>query len=1159
MSATVLDVIPPLRDVRLSDRWEADADRVMLSGVQAVVRALLDQRRADVRDGVRSGGFVSGYQGSPLGGLDIELGRLAPLLAEVDTTFQAGLNEELAATSVWGSQLAHQLPEARCDGVVGMWFGKNPGLDRAADPIRHATISGVAAASAAVAVVGDDPDCKSSTLPSSAERTLSGLLVPVLAPASVADVLRLGGHAFRMSRAAGLWTGLKVVADVADATATVSLAPSLPASRRLVELEPSARLLGAASLEPERHLMEVRLPAALAYARAHALNPVVVAGERDTLGIVACGSSYAAVRRAFDDLGVGDAELRELGVRLLKLELLWPLDGDGIRRFADGLERVLVVEDKLPFVEQEVRAALYGTNAPPAVLGKRDAAGETLLPTRGTVGADDVARALARLLGEPLTALPSARIRLEALARRTVATPLPVARVAAFCSGCPHNSSTRAGSETLVGVGIGCHVMVVNEEQRAGEITGVTQMGGEGAQWIGMAPFTARRHFTQNVGDGTFHHSASLAVRAAVAAGVDVTYKLLYNDAVAMTGGQRVQGVLPVPELTRMLAAEGVARTVVTTDDVGKYRGVSLAAGVEVRDRAELDAVERELAAVSGVTVLVHDQMCAAERRRLRRRGTLPRPTERVWINERVCEGCGDCGDQSGCLSVEPVETPFGRKTRIHQASCNTDMTCLKGDCPSFLTVVPGRRERTLLAPPTDLPEPAPRALDDVTVRLVGIGGTGVVTVAQVLSMAAHLDGHSAAGLDQTGMSQKAGPVVSDVRLSAQQDAGPARATDRSVDVLLAFDLLAAADPRMLGALDGERTVAVVSDSQVPTAAMVVDPKVRHPRRESLLGRIERRVREVPVVTDAQGLSQRALGDHVPANMLLLGAAWQLGAIPVSWAALTGAVELNGAAVETNLHALGWGRAVVAAPEAVEALFGDEPAQRAPSRAVVAAVAESALPDAVRELVQERAHDLDGFGGMRAVRPYLRALEQVATIESERTPGETAVTAAVARRLHQLTAYKDEYEVARLHLLPEERARREREFGPGAAYWLRLHPPLLRALGLRRKLRLGRWSLPLLVALRSMRGLRGTALDPFGRAEVRRVERALPREYLSLVETALDRLAPATAAAVLAICDSADTIRGYEEIKLRNVERWRSESALLLAELPTAERAREAV
>ena len=1134
-----------LRDVSVDDRWRADVPGALMTGVQASIRALFDSVRSDRAAGKRTGGFVSGYQGSPLGGLDKEISRRRDDLRDLSITFQPGVNEELAATAVWGSQLAYLTPGAVVDGVLGMWYGKHPGLDRAADAIRHANLSGVGPGGGAVAIVGDDPSCKSSTLPSAAERTLSGLHVPVLAPSSVQDVLELGRHAFAMSRAAATWVALKLVADLADASAVVRLDGRVELGARLVELTPTARLLGGSSLEPERRLFAERLPAALTYARAAGLNRVDGAGGDARHGVVASGATYAMLLRALEELGIGGSseDLERVGLRVLKLGLVWPVDPELVRSFSAGLRSVLVLEDKLPFVETEIRAALFGVKCAPDVAGKRLPDGTELLPSHGALSVDDIARALTLVL-------PAKR-----LAAATVSLPVtPVAavpRTPYFCSGCPHSTSTRAEPGTLVGAGIGCHVMLVQRaDERSGEVLGLTQMGGEGTQWIGIAPFTERRHFTQNLGDGTFHHSGSLALRAAVAAGVNVTYKLLYNDAVAMTGGQRVEGLLAVPELTRLLEAEGVARTVVTTDDVDRYRGVALAANASVRPRLELRAVARELAVASGVTVIVHDQQCAAERRRLRKRGAVPTPAERVWINERVCEGCGDCGQKSGCLSVLPVETEYGRKTRVDGSTCNLDFSCLEGDCPSFLTVRPRQNAGRGLPPAPAAPSPQElSAASDVSIRMVGIGGTGVLTASQVLAMAAHLDGRSVSTVDQTGLSQKAGPVVSDLRITSDPVGSSARPPAGGADVLLAFDPLSAVQPALLAAVSPERTVAVMSTSLAPTGAMVTDASVPAPDARDLTAAIAARCASVACALDCDALARRLFRNAMPANMLLLGAAWQDGLIPVSWAALERAVELNGAAVEMNTAALGWGRALADSPaRADELLTPTAPAATAPPPWLARRVAAMALPsERAAELAMSRGADLVDWGGRRAATRFLVELERMARREVVSAPGRAELTEAFAAGLHKLLAYKDEYEVARLHLLPTERARREAEFGPDAAVWVHLHPPALRALGFRRKLRLGGSAVPLFVALRAMRRVRGTPLDPFGCSYVRRVERSLPGEYVDAVHAAL----AFGHARAIAVAESPDIVRGYETLKLRNVERWRA----VIAELVAPERA----
>jgi indolepyruvate ferredoxin oxidoreductase len=1152
-------VQPPLASpgVRLGDRYLLREGRAFMSGVQALVRVLLDQHRADSAAGARTGILVSGYQGSPLGGFDQALAGLNGLAAEHDIVHRPGVNEELGATAVWGSQLATSFPGATVDGVLGVWYGKAPGVDRASDAIRHGNYVGADPRGGLLALFGDDPECKSSTLPSASESLLAALEVPVLAPGSVQELLDLGRHAIACSRASGLWAALKVATAVADATATVGVGigrispvtPTLEWEGAPYVHRPSAQLLAPWSLEMERTLREVRLELAKRYARANDLNPLVEPAPEARVGVVASGVAYYQLTQALADLGLaGDP-----GLRILKVGLLYPLDEVAVRQFAAGLEEVIVVEEKGPFLERLIKEALYGTAGAPLVCGQRDDDGHVLFPSSGVLSADAIAAAVGRRVlrrrDEPSVL---ARLdQLDQLGNRQLDVSLGTKRVPYFCSGCPHSASTKADDDALVGAGIGCHTMVLLNRNGRGNVNGLTQMGAEGAQWIGIAPFLAPQHYFQNIGDGTFHHSGSLAIRAAVAAGLDVTYKLLYNDAVAMTGGQRVAGRLAIPELVQGLLAEGVKRVIVTTDDPGRYDGVALAAGVEVRDRTEILPAQRELAGVPGVTVLIHDQACATELRRARKRGRAAEPPQRIVINERVCEGCGDCGEKSGCLSVEPVDTEFGRKTRIHQSSCNKDFSCLEGDCPSFLEVIapehPGaERPRELLQPEPELPAPTPIVpADDVRIRLVGIGGTGVVTISQVLGMAALIDGRHAAGLDQTGLSQKAGLVSSDIHITAEPADGRAGAPAGSVDLLLGFDVVAATAAKHLATAARERTVAVVSTSVVPTARMVLDVTERAPDAAGGRAALDAVTRaDHNVFFDAQRLSTAVFGDHLPANVILLGAAWQRGALPLSHDALRQAFTLNGTAVEQNLAAFEWGRAAVAAPEVVGALLDAAPAP------VTLPASEQRLVDSVaaesgelRRRLSVRVGDLVGWGGERAARRYVGELARVRARERQRLPGSTAVTEAVAVGLHKLIAYKDEYEVARLHL--EQLS----QLPPGSKVRVLLHPPFLRERGLKRKLRLGSWFVPVFRLLASARVLRGTALDPFAHSEIRRIERGLPGEYLAAVFEALEHLTPDTVDTVVAVAGAPELVRGYEQIKLAGVERFRARVAELHASL----------
>src|SRR4051812_26864494 len=865
-------------ETTLEDKYVLEQGTIFLSGIQALVRVLLDQHRSDVRQGLSTATFVSGYQGSPLGGFDKEVMRLGKLGADSALHFVAGLNEELAATAVYGTQLVQNLPDPRQDGVLGVWYGKNPGLDRAMDALRHANFAGTHPKGGALALVGDDPSCKSSTLPSAAEATLAALHMPTFYPGNLQEVLDLGAHAIACSRASGLWSALKIVTNVADAAGTAQVwpervAPLLPENAGTHQ--PNGNLLAPGSMELERSLFEVRLEIARAYGALNQLNPISLPTRDARLGIVAAGKVYYELVQALRDLGLRQSDLEHAGVRLMKVGMLYPHDRSAFREFARGLEEIVVVEEKLPYLETALRDALYGGPDQPRIVGKRDEDGAELLSPLSDLDADAIALAVARRLG--VDGMESRVEAIEARQASTTRAPLPLARTPYFCSGCPHNISTANPDDTLLGVGIGCHTMVLLAPQGKGTVTGITQMGGEGAQFAGMQPFTEADHFVQNLGDGTFHHSGSLAVRFAVASGVNVTYKLLYNDTVAMTGGQDVLGQLKVPQLTRWLALEGVARVIVTTEDPSRYRGVRLDPIAEVRHRDDFAGAQSELARVKGVTVLIHDQGCAAEKRRLRKRGKIADPPQRMHINERVCEGCGDCGEKSSCLSVLPVETEFGRKTQIHQASCNKDYSCAKGDCPSFLEIVPGTKAKKVAPPaPADLPEPELRVgRHDFTVRMPGIGGTGVVTVSQILQMAALLDGKHSYGLDQTGLAQKGGPVISDVRISRNPIEGSNKAAAGHADLLLGLDLLGAANPKNLVVADPQRTVAVVNTAAVPTAAMVTDTGVRFPALQRNLAAIARATRaDENVHVDAQDLAEALFGDHMPTNLLLLGAAY---------------------------------------------------------------------------------------------------------------------------------------------------------------------------------------------------------------------------------------------------------------------------------------------
>ncbi|WP_295626314.1 indolepyruvate ferredoxin oxidoreductase family protein [uncultured Corynebacterium sp.] len=1159
------------RDI-VAERLSADRGTVHLTGIQALVRMVRDRALADRARGLDTASFISGYEGSPLGGYDLELARRKDLLEPLDVVHLPAVNEELGATAVSGSQLAAGAGTLRegVDGVVGYWYGKAPGLDRSVDALRHANLAGTSATGGAVAIVGDDPFAKSSTVPSSSERLLADLGMPVLVPADSAETVKLGIHAAWMSRASGLWTALRVTAAVADGSSTVTLdgppvAPAPPTDGHV----PSARTLGATLHELEASRVGVRLDRARAYARDRGLNRVLHQNDDDRLGIVCAGAPALAVEETLRTLG------SPTGVRVLRLGMTWPLDPEQIEDFAAGLDEIIVVEDKGTFLLESVQGALYDSAHRPR-----------LLP------AADVADALATTVRESLHRLGVAHDAPPAQPLRRKALPLAVpARTPHFCSGCPHNSSTRVTGDSLVGAGIGCHAMVLlMDDARVGDVTGTSQMGGEGAHWIGMSPFVAERHLVQNLGDGTFFHSGSLAVRALVASGVDVTLKLLHNGTVAMTGGQDPVGQMPLAGILDLLRAEGVGRIVVTTDDVARTRrelgdgpggrlGAALrtrvgGAAVEIRDRTDLADVQRELAAESGVTVLVHDQSCATELRRARKRGKAPTPNKRIVINERICEGCGDCGEKSGCLSVQPVDTEFGRKTRIDQTTCNLDFSCVQGDCPAFTEVlVPadGSGPATAPVPPladVDLPDPPAAPIGaGWNVRVTGVGGTGVVMLAAVIAAAAREDGRHVRGVDMTGLAQKGGAVVSDVRITdgpvEQSGLVPAGAAD----LLLACDGLTSADPKNLSVIDPGRTTAVVSSTATPTGVMCTDVRAQRPDGVALAGAIGRSAARA-VIADAAQVSRSIFGDATFQTSLMLGAAVQAGALPISPAAVERALHSNGIAVENNVQAFRRGRQLVAAPEAIARVLGRRESARstesgtsAPSaptaptvpawaRRMVVETLDTAIdgglpvdvPADLRESIALRVAELKEWGDRDDARAFLDDLTVIAGAERAVTPRGTALLRGASFGLHKLSTYKDEYEVARLALDTGFVEGVAETYGDEASVGFLLHPPFLRALGWERKIRFGRGARPMLRALTKAKSLRGTPLDPFGRAANRRFERELRDAYRArLLELAAtmtsdvdDVAKQAALSEAIELASMADDVRGYEDVKLRS-------------------------
>ena len=1139
----------------LQDKYTAQQGTVILSGVQALVRLPFDQHRADQRRGLHTATLISGYRGSPVGGLDLLLQQNQALLTQHDVTFIPAVNEELGATAILGAQLANTYPEPKYDGVLGMWYGKGPGVDRTGDVFKHANITGVGRYGGVLAVAGDDPNAKSSTIPSDSEVAFFDAQMTIIYPGNVQDVLDLGVLAFALSRYCGQWVGFKFVTNVADEFSTAVLRPdrfelTIPDFERAGKAwqhTQNPALLPPYSLQMEQEIVEWRLEAARRFAAANALNRIAVPAPRAWLGIVAAGKTYFDVRATLAALGLDDAVLERFGIRLLKIGMLYPLEPDIVRTFAAGLEEILVIEEKRAFVELFVRDVLYNLAERPRVVGKRDEQGAPLVPGYGELDADILAPLLAARLSRrlpPEALAPWREERVTAPAAALLAMAPTAQRTPYFCSGCPHNRSTVVPEGAVAGGGIGCHTLAMVMDR---QILNVTQMGGEGAQWVGASHFTGLAHTFQNIGDGTLFHSGSLAIRQAVAANTNITYKILYNSAVAMTGGQQVDGGLSVPELTKMLAAEGVRRTLVVTENPEKYRSLSLAEGVQVWSRDRLDEAQRLLQGIPGVTVLIYDQHCAANLRRQRKRGEAPEPLTRAFINEAICEGCGDCGRKSNCLSVQPVETEFGRKTQIHQSSCNKDYSCLDGDCPAFMRVTPGRRAeaapfRRPLTFDQPLPEPQRHASAGANLYMMGIGGTGVVTVNQILGTAALLEGKYVRGLDQTGLSQKGGPVVSHLKILETPIETSTKIGAGEADTYLAFDMLTAADGKHLAQARPGRTVAVVSSSHVPTGMMVRSTAVAFPDDHLLRSRINAATRaEENVYLDAEALAQAIFSSHLPTNLIVMGAAYQAGLIPLRAESIERAIELNGVSARTNIEAFRAGRTAVADPDRLRVEKDGHSAERqvSPERTPEAMriVASVGASGELRRLLEVRVPELIAYQNVEYARGYARFVRRVYGKEQQITT-QTRLSEAVARYLFKLMAYKDEYEVARLALRPAFRAALADQFSDGAGVEYLLHPPILRKLGLKKKLALGRGFDAAFQALYALRGLRGTPLDVFGYDPIRRIERALLAEYRRLISGALTGLSPVSYDRAVRLATLPDLIRGYDQVKLESVTRY---------------------
>src|SRR5262245_9850369 len=1147
-----------LQPVSVEDKYDLNQSHVFVTGYQALIRACLMQKERDRRAGLNTAGYVTGYRGSPLGGLDQQFMRTARQLVAADIKFQPGLNEDLAATALWGSQQAELRGEGKFDGVFGMWYCKGPGVDRTGDVFRHANLAGTSKHGGVIALMGDDHTAESSTTAHQSEFHFVDVMIPILNPAGAQEIIDYAQYGWAMSRFTGAWTALKCMHETVESTGVVDGSLErfqlvTPADFTMPPGGLNIRLTDT-FLGQEARLHDFKRDAMLAFVRANKLNQIITSGGRaPKIGIITTGKPYLDVRQAFDELGIDEIKCNDLGLRVFKIACVWPIGRKELAEFAQGLDLIIVVEEKRSLIEVQVREELYGTANQPVCIGKKDEQGNWLFPVKGALDPNDIAICIGeRLLRYGANEELAANVARLKSAQRALSETTDVAqRTPYFCSGCPHNTSTRVPEGSRAYAGIGCHYMAQWMDRKT---LGYTQMGGEGANWIGEAPFSSRGHVFQNLGDGTYNHSGYLAIRAAIASGVTMTYKILFNDAVAMTGGQANDGGLSVPQIAAQVAAEGAKRGVVVPDGPLKYaKGFEWPRGLTVHHRDELDAVHRGLATVPGVSVQIYDQTCASEKRRRRKRGAFPDPDKRVVINDLVCEGCGDCGVKSNCVSVQPLETEWGRKRTIDQSSCNKDFSCVKGFCPSFVTVHGAKlRQGTgvaaahVLAP---LPEPKlPAIAKTYDIIVTGVGGTGIVTIGGILGMAAHLEGKGVGVIDMAGLAQKGGAVFSHMRIAERaEDIHAIRIAAGGADLVLGGDIVVAGNKKVLAAVKHGTTEMVINLAEVLPGDFTRNADFSLPTERLKRAILADAGREKTHFVDATRAATALFGNSIGANIFLVGYAYQLGAIPLSATSITQAIELNGEAVEMNQAAFHWGRRAACEPAAVEALI--KPAAEAVGDA-------RSLSQSFNEMVARRVAFLTAYQDAAYAARYRRWVEKATAVEAARTPGKTGLADAVARYLFKLMAYKDEYEVARLYTDESFAKQVRREFGgEHLRFFVHLAPPLLarrdKVTGEPQKMTFGPWVFPLFRLIAKFKFLRDTPFDPFGYSTERRLERSLVRDYEAMLEEVLARLNGDNHHIAVGLAAIPEKIRGFGHVKLRHLKAVKADEAALLDQLRT--------
>jgi indolepyruvate ferredoxin oxidoreductase len=1147
-----------LRSVSLDDKYDLTKDHVLVTGFQALVRATLMQRELDRRAGLKTAGYVTGYRGSPLGTLDQQFMRAQRFLAANDIKFQPGLNEDLAATALWGTQQAELRGEGNYDGVFGMWYGKGPGVDRTGDVFRHANLAGSSKYGGVLALMGDDHTAESSTTAHQSEFHFVDVMIPILNPAGVQEFADYALYGWAMSRFCGTWVALKCMHETVESTGVIDASLD-----RINILTPTDYVMPDGGLNirltdtflgQEARLHDFKRDAMLAFVRVNKLNKIITSGgQSPKIGIITTGKAYLDVRQALDELGFDELKCNQLGLRVFKIACPWPISRQELKEFAAGLDLIIVVEEKRSLIEVQVREELYGTANQPVCIGKMDEQGKWLFPVKGALDPNDVAICIGeRILRYGENGELAANVARLKSAQKALAETADVAnRIPYFCSGCPHNTSTRVPEGSRAYAGIGCHYMAQWMERKT---LGYTQMGGEGVNWVGEAPFSKRNHVFQNLGDGTYNHSGYLAIRAAIASNTTITYKILFNDAVAMTGGQANDGGLTVDQIARQVSAEGVKRIAVVSDEPWKYpKETDWPRGISIHHRDELDHVQREFAAVPGVSVIIYDQTCAAEKRRRRKRGAFPDPLKRVVINDLVCEGCGDCGIKSNCVSVQPLVTEWGRKRAIDQSSCNKDYSCIRGFCPSFVTVHGAKLKKgETIAPPADwkpLPEPAsPLSNHPYSIIVTGVGGTGIVTVGAVLGMAAHLEGKGVGIIDMAGLAQKGGAVYSHIRIAnTPSEIHAIRVAAGGADLVLGGDIVVVGTKKVLGATKQGQTRMIVNTAEFMPGDFTRNADFSLPTERLKRAIVNHAGHDRSHFVDASRLAVALLGNSIGANLFMLGYAYQLGALPVSAEAIEKAIEMNGEAVPMNLAAFSYGRRAAVDPAAVEALIKPETGMEHDALK---------LSQTFDETVERRVAFLTAYQSARYARRYRKWIDKVKAAEALKTPGETTLAEAVARYLFKLMAYKDEYEVARLYADSSFVERVKGTFDGDLRLEFHLAPPMFAPMdkntGEPRKLSFGPWMLSVFRVLAKFKFLRGTPLDMFGYSLERKTERALIRDYEALLAEVVDRLTPRNHAAAVALASLPEKIRGFGHVKQRHLAAAKAEETSLREQFAAA-------